>query len=321
MEKIFLAIEEQLKMGKPCLLATIIASTGSTPRSSGAYMVVGEAGRICGTIGGGSLEYNVILQGQEQIVQQKNFIYEYTLTMEGSAELGMICGGTCTILYQYLSADDLPLVQEVLGVIASKEQYWLLLPVLEGKLQILQGASEIQGNGLIEIDGTQYYAERFNFDGKVYIFGGGHLAQEVVPVLSHLGFRCIVLDDREEFSKPELFIGAEEVLCVDFKDLANAVQITKNDYVAVMTRGHLHDADVERFVLKTPAHYIGVVGSRRKAKLTRETLRGEGFSDEQLDRIITPIGLEIGSETPAEIAISIAAQFIQVRANRLVNMR
>ena len=81
MEKIFLAIEEQLKIGKPCLLATIIASTGSTPRSSGAYMVVGEAGRICGTIGGGSLEYNVILQGQEQIVQQKNFIYEYTLTM------------------------------------------------------------------------------------------------------------------------------------------------------------------------------------------------------------------------------------------------
>lgn len=321
MEKIFLAIEQQLKMGKPCLLATIIASTGSTPRSSGAYMVVGEAGRICGTIGGGSLEYNVILQGQEQIAQQKNFIYEYTLTMEGSAVLGMICGGTCTILYQYLSASDLSLIQEALGIMESKEQYWLLLPVLEGKLQILQGASEIQGNGLIEIDGTQYYAERFNFDGKVYIFGGGHLAQEVVPVLSHLGFRCVVLDDREEFSKPELFSGAEEVLCVDFKDLAKAVQITENDYVAVMTRGHLHDADVERFVLKTPAHYIGVVGSRRKAKLTRGTLRSDGFSDEQLDRIITPIGLEIGSETPAEIAISIAAQFIQVRANRLVNMQ
>ncbi len=321
MEKIFLAIEEQLKIGKPCLLATIIASTGSTPRSSGAYMVVGEAGRICGTIGGGSLEYNVILQGQEQIAQQKNFIYEYTLTMEGSAELGMICGGTCTILYQYLSADDLPLIQDALHIMESKEQYWLLLPVLEGKLQICQGAAEIQSNGLIEIDGMQFYAERFNFDGKVYIFGGGHLAQEVVPVLSHLGFRCVVLDDREEFSQPDLFSGAEEVLCVYFKDLASAVQLTENDYVAVMTRGHLHDADVERFVLKTPAHYIGVVGSRRKAKLTRETLRSEGFSDEQLDRIITPIGLEIGSETPAEIAISIAAQFIQVRANRLVNMQ
>ena len=314
MEKIFLAIEEQLKMGKPCLLATIISSNGSTPRSSGAYMVVGEAGRICGTIGGGSLEYNVILQGQEQIVHEKNFLYEYTLTMEGSAELGMICGGTCTILYYYLSANDLSLVQEVLGIIASKEQYWLLLPVVEGKLQVLQGAADFKGNGLIKLDDYSYYAERFNFDGKVFIFGGGHLAQEVVPVLSHLGFRCIVLDDREEFSKPELFAGAEEVRCVDFKDLANAVQIAENDYVAVMTRGHLHDADVERFVLNTRAYYIGVVGSRRKAKLTRETLLNEGYSEEQLNRVITPIGLEIGSETPAEIAISIAAQFIQVRA-------
>ena len=316
MEKIFLAIEEQLKMGKPCLLATIISSTGSTPRSSGAYMVVGEAGRICGTIGGGSLEYNVILQGQEQIARQKNFIYEYTLTMEGSAELGMICGGTCTILYQYLSTNDLPIVQKALGIMAGKEQFWLLLPVDEGKLQILQGASEFKGNGLINLGDYSYYAERFNFDGKVFIFGGGHLAQEVVPVLSHLGFRCIVLDDREEFSKPELFAGAEEVRCVDFKDLANAIQIAENDYVAVMTRGHLHDADVERFVLNTPAYYIGVVGSRRKAKLTRETLLNEGYSEEQLNRVITPIGLEIGSETPAEIAISIAAQFIQVRALR-----
>ena len=321
MEKIFLAIEEQLKMGKPCLLATIISSTGSTPRSSGAYMVVGEAGRICGTIGGGSLEYNVILQGQEQIAQKRNFLYEYTLTMEGSAELGMICGGTCTILYQYLSANDLPLVQEVLGVMVSKEQFWLLLPVVEGKLQVFQGASDLQGNGLIQLGDNSYYAERFNFDGKVFIFGGGHLAQEVVPVLSHLGFRCVVLDDREEFFKPELFTGAEEVRCVDFKNLASSVQITENDYVAVMTRGHLHDADVERFVLNTPVHYIGVVGSRRKAKLTRETLLNEGFSEEQLARITTPIGLEIGSETPAEIAISIAAQFIQVRAARYGNKK
>ena len=242
MEKIFLAIEEQLKMGKPCLLATIIASTGSTPRSSGAYMVVGEAGRICGTIGGGSLEYNVILQGQEQIARQKNFIYEYTLTMEGSAELGMICGGTCTILYQYLSASDLPLVQEVLSVIASKEQYWLLLPVLEGKLQILQGASEIQGNGLIKLDGTQYYVERFSFDGKVYIFGGGHLAQEVVPVLSHLGFRCVVLDDREEFSKPELFTGAEEALCVDFKELAKSLKSTHKTSSAPLNNSGLENS-------------------------------------------------------------------------------
>lgn len=316
MQKIFEAVKNELAKGKECLLATIIASSGSTPRGKGAYMVIGEAGRICGTIGGGSLEYNVILQGQRQISLRKNFLYEYTLTMERSAELGMICGGTCTILYQYLCQEDLPLMEKGLIISQSKEPYWLLLPVEEGKLQILQGAADFQGDGLVTVDTDQYYAEQFNFDGKVYIFGGGHLAQEVVPVLSHLGFRCVVLDDREEFAKPELFNGAEEVLLADFKALQNVVQLTEKDYVAVMTRGHLHDADVERFVLNTPAGYIGVVGSRRKAQITRETLLGEGFSPEQLDRIITPIGLDIGSETPAEIAISIAAQFIQVRAGR-----
>jgi len=316
MQKIFEAIKNELAKGKECLLATIIASSGSTPRGKGAYMVVGETGRICGTIGGGSLEYNVILQGQRQISLRKNFLYEYTLTMERSAELGMICGGTCTILYQYLCQEDLHLMEKGLVVSQSKEPYWLLLPVEEGKLQILQGAADFQGDGLVTVGTAQYYAEQFNFDGKVYIFGGGHLAQEVVPVLSHLGFRCVVLDDREEFAKPELFGGAEEVLLADFKALLNVVQLREKDYVAVMTRGHLHDADVERFVLNTPAGYIGVVGSRRKAQITRETLLGEGFNPEQLDRIITPIGLDIGSETPAEIAISIAAQFIQVRARR-----
>ena len=316
MQKIFEAIKNELAKGKECLLATIIASSGSTPRGKGAYMVIGEAGRICGTIGGGSLEYNVILQGQRQISLRKNFLYEYILTMERSAELGMICGGTCTILYQYLCQEDLPLIEKGLIISQGKEPYWLLLPVEEGKLQILQGAADFQGDGLVTVGTAQYYAEQFNFDGKVYIFGGGHLAQEVVPVLSHLGFRCVVLDDREEFAKPELFGGAEEVLLADFKALQNVVQLTEKDYVAVMTRGHLHDADVERFVLNTPAGYIGVVGSRRKAQITRETLLGEGFSPEQLDRIMTPIGLDIGSETPAEIAISIAAQFIQVRARR-----
>ena len=94
------------------------------------------------------------------------------------------------------------------------------------------------------------------------------------------------------------------------------MNLQQSDYAAVMTRGHLHDADVERFLLNTDTGYIGVVGSRRKAQLTRETLLAEGYSRQQLDRIITPIGLDIGSETPAEIAVSIAAQLIQERATR-----
>ena len=88
------------------------------------------------------------------------------------------------------------------------------------------------------------------------------------------------------------------------------------DYAVVMTRGHVHDANCERFLLTTPVPYIGVMGSKNKAKLARETLLSEGYSEKQLARIKTPIGLDIGSETPAEIAVSIAAQLIEVRSKR-----
>ena len=94
------------------------------------------------------------------------------------------------------------------------------------------------------------------------------------------------------------------------------MEVKKEDYLVVVTRGHRCDADVERFALRTPAFYIGVVGSKRKTQYVREKLLAEGFTNEELDRVHAPIGIDIASETPAEIAISIAAQLIQIRAEK-----
>ncbi len=162
--------------------------------------------------------------------------------------------------------------------------------------------------------GKTYYAEEFCYDGKVYLFGGGHLAQELVPVLHHLDFCCIVLDDREEYVDKALFPDAGQTMLVDFTKLDEILSIRKNDYLVIVTRGHRCDADAEAFALRTGASYIGVVGSRRKTKYVREKLEAQGFTGEQLDSVYAPIGIEIGSETPAEIAISIAAQLIQIRS-------
>ncbi len=319
MLKLLETLTQTLAAGHDCLLATVIASSGSTPRSAGAYMLVGEQGRIYGTIGGGNLEYQAILKGQQQLAQRENFLFEYVLTAERVANLGMICGGSCQVLFCYLQAENEAVRQSVAQAAAAakrKKPYWLLLPFAAGPLAVAGQLDMLGRTGLVEMDGQTYYAEQFAYDGKVYIFGGGHLAQEVVPLLAHLDFTCVVIDDREEFSRTELFPGAAEVLQLDFKQLAERLSLRQSDYAAVMTRGHLHDADVERFLLRTDAGYIGVVGSRKKAQLTRERLLAEGYSKQQLDRIITPIGLSIGSETPAEIAVSIAAQLIQERAQR-----
>ena len=121
--------------------------------------------------------------------------------------------------------------------------------------------------------GKTYYAEEFCYDGKVYLFGGGHLAQELVPVLHHLDFCCIVLDDREEYVDKALFPDAGQTMLVDFTKLDEILSIRKNDYLVIVTRGHRCDADAEAFALRTGASYIGVVGSRRKTKYVREKLK------------------------------------------------
>ena len=129
--------------------------------------------------------------------------------------------------------------------------------------------------------------------------------------------RCVALDDRPEFAKPELFPTAEEVLLIDFEHISDYVNLSDEDYACVMTRGHAFDAVVQAQMLKTPACYIGVIGSAHKKAGVFQRLREEyGFTDADFQRITSPIGLSIKAETPAEIAISIAGQLIELRATR-----
>ena len=165
-------------------------------------------------------------------------------------------------------------------------------------------------------EGRDFYVEQINSSGKVYVFGCGHVAQELVPVLARVGFRCVALDDRPEFANEEVVRGAEKVLLVDFEHIGESVAIGPEDYICIMTRGHAYDTIVQAQALRTPACYIGVIGSKAKTAGVQRQLRTMGFTDEDFARITTPIGLDIKAETPAEIAISIAAQMIEVRAGR-----
>jgi xanthine dehydrogenase accessory factor len=165
--------------------------------------------------------------------------------------------------------------------------------------------------------GHQFYVEELVVPGLVYIFGGGHVGQALAPVLARAHFAVVVLDDREEFTDPALFPGAYDVRICDLKDISKSVKIGPEDFVCIMTRGHSNDLDVEDQVLRTPARYIGVIGSRHKTRTIDKLLMERGHSKETLERAVSPIGLDIGGETPEEIAISIAAQMIAVRAGKL----
>ena len=159
-----------------------------------------------------------------------------------------------------------------------------------------------------------YYAAPLPQFGRVVIFGGGHIAQALTPLLGAVDFRCIVLDNRPDYSKKELFAGAEDAICCDYEDIGASVTLSGEDCVIIMTNGHAHDLTVEEQVLRSPYAYVGVVGSRRKIAFVNETLMARGIPEEKLKTVHTPIGVDIRAVTPAEIAVSILGELILCRA-------
>ena len=314
MLKLYENLRNTLSSGKNCMLVTTVEAKGSSPRSAGAYMLVDDTGRLYGTIGGGELEYRATFQAQKLLAGKQDALIEYDLSNETAAGLGMICGGRTKVLYHVFRPEDADFAAAALELARSRRPYHLLLPLNGGKALLEAGLDAPKRQFGYLFRNAEYYLEQFNFDGRVYLLGGGHLSQELVPLLSHLGFCCIVGDDRDEFTRLALFPGADAVHLVDFTDLS--LPIGPEDYLVIATRGHLADIDCIRFALKTPAKYIGVVGSRRKARFIREKMLSEGFTESDLTRLTTPIGIDIGSETPAEIAVSIAAQLIQIRSEQ-----
>ena len=133
--------------------------------------------------------------------------------------------------------------------------------------------------------------------------------------LGMVGFQTVVLDDRQEFANRERFETADEVIVPSsFERAIDDLEINEQSYLVLVTRGHAHDKTLLRQALGTKAGYIGMIGSRRKRDAVYEALRKEGISPGEFDRVFSPIGLEIGAETPEEIAVSIVAELIRVRA-------
>ncbi len=327
MRKMLKTMKAHLENGEDLVLVTVTASSGATPRGAGARMLINKNGRICGTIGGGAVEYRSEQIAQRVLENKSSCGHDFTLTRDDVQNLGMICGGACNVFFHYIPAGDgaaLALADEAEVRFAKGDDLWLLSDIAAGGTLSLTDKSDAalashltRHPHRLQEEGVDLYIEQINTSGRVYIFGGGHLAQELVPVLQHVGFRCVVMDDRAEFANPEIFPAAEEVILGDFRKISDYCTIGGEDYVCVMTRGHAYDTVVQAQVLKCRPCYCGVIGSKFKAAGVRKTLQEEyGLSDEELNLVTTPIGLKIKGETPAEIAISIAAQMILHRAER-----
>ena len=327
-----------LERGEEFCSVTMLGTSGSSPRHSGASMLVKPDGSIVGTIGGGPLEAAAIRDAVEIVRTRETRVYEFE-----SAQLGMMCGGSGVALLEYVgpSLGEFPAFLESLQrALKSGRKGWLVTTLSGGSEGVVVQRSVIHADGtmvgagefsddaiqpLVKRGGTydrimaeaqgSVYVQPIGEQGTVYVFGAGHCGQKLVAVLGTLGFVTVVVDDRADFANVERFPSVDHIVVPEsFTGVVETLPIDEQSYIVIVTRGHAHDRSVLAQALKTPARYIGMIGSRNKVVQTFEILRGQGFTDADIARVHAPIGLSIGAETPEEIAISIAAQLIQVRA-------
>ncbi len=319
-----------LEAGQPVELVSVVRASGSTPRGAGAMMAVFSDGRAAGTVGGGSAEFEAQRYAVELLKTGGEDLRRFRFVQGEAASLGMVCGGDVEVQFQYLSQKNeaaISILREIREACAHSADLWLMRRIQDGRVTAMgtagrQGTQHLEtppahletllGNRAV-YDG-EWFAVPVVKAGRTYIFGGGHVSQALVPVLAAVDFRPVVYDDRKEFADPALFPGAEQVLCGSFLELSEHLTVTPDDYVVVMTRGHQADYEVLTQVLRSGAKYLGCIGSRKKLALCRDKLLSDGFTQEEYARLHAPIGLAIGAETPAEIAVAVAAEMIAVRA-------
>lgn len=334
MKELFTHLQRSMQAGEDAVLVSILADSGSAPRGLGAHMLVNARGRVCGTIGGGAVEHHAEQLAREALQEGRSLVKDYHL----SRDLGMICGGNVTVLYQFIAASDAAmkaLTAAALELFAADADMWLvtlLTPGADWRMGVAGRDTLSVGLGLsledlkpwlksapasFVRDDYTCYVEPLNSAGRVLVFGGGHVAQALAPVLAKLNFNCHVMDNRPELCDESLFPGVKRVICGDYEHIGHDVQIHADDYVVVMTHGHVADYVVQKQAMQANPAYIGVIGSRNKVKTIAAKLAADGFTAEEISRVHTPIGIAIKAETPDEIAISIAAELIRVRAERM----
>ncbi len=352
MKNIYVRLLEGLTEQKHLVLATIVATKGSTPQVPGASALFSSEGLLEGTLGGGLLEADAQRKALKTLKKKASLLSEFSLKGDMSSEEGAICGGEVKILidaspevhrntFQALSQS---LIKREPGVLAtfinriSEEKLSLSRRWKERKEKFVADPGEhlsffkkeirkafLEGKPFLLKIKKEIFPEkakeRFLFLEPIFplpqlvIAGAGHIGQAVTHLGSLLNFEVAVIDDRPEFANKERLPDADHII-VD--EIGNAIQnfpISSDTYLVIVTRGHKHDGAALRQCISSEVAYIGMIGSIRKIKLMRKKFLEEGWAtSRQFDRVCAPIGIDIQSKTVEEIAIRIAAQLVLVRS-------
>jgi xanthine dehydrogenase accessory factor len=336
---------EVLIGGKGMALATIIEASGSTPQVPGASAVFSGRGLIAGTVGGGLLEGRTQAVAVDCLKDKRARLVDFRLDADPADEEGAICGGSASVLVDPLVADSRPVFERALegfkrrrpgliltmirplgGGFVHTVREWLAEGDFSGPdrphAEIIRQAEleRVLASGKPELFKPQdfsVFAEPVWPLPRLIIAGAGHVGKAVAQLGNLLDFEVTVIDDRVEFANKDRIPDADNVIAGDIAASLKGVPDSPENYFVIVTRGHRHDAEALRASLGRGAAYIGMIGSRTKVDLMRREFLEKGWATEaDWNLVKAPIGIEIGSKTVEEIAVSIAAELVLVRAGR-----
>ena len=302
----------------PFVLCTIISKRGSSPRDPGTHMIVTEDS-LFGTVGGGLAEYKAAEFARSMLNDTRIIDYcDYDLGMNNpdAVKTDMICTGLITVMFTKGSL--LPDIASYVGEDGDSRSLYLVFDTENAEA----GYSVITEEGLSEelksISGTFHYDGRTVFEPvrsnpRVFVFGAGHVGCAVAKIMRFLGYDVIAADDRPEVINDPIRDTATRCVLVDWDSLDDNLDLKSSDYAVIMTNEHFNDEKALTYALRKQAFYIGCMGSKARSASNRNAMRKAGFSEYDVGRIHTPIGLSIGGRSPEEIALSVAAEITKTR--------
>ncbi len=348
LQEVFHEAATELGKGDKLVVATVVRTKGSTPQKPGAKLLVRQDGSGVGTLGGGCVEGDIWFAAKELMQRGGGAQHrDYVLNEALAAEDGLVCGGT-----MYFLIDPVYRPDEYLGYAKEIDAAYeggpavamasLIRPakssgapvgskllirengVTEGSLGspdvdrvAVKKALELMVLGKNEYvtaeDGSEIFVEAYTTPPQLILCGGGHVSKAIAPLAKNLGFRVFVTDDREDFANEIRFPEAETLVVDTPENALSQLPVNANSYVIIATRGHRYDTVALEAATRTPARYVGLLGSRRKTILICEDLMQSGVPIERIKEIRSPVGLDVHARTPAEIAISIISEILMFR--------
>jgi xanthine dehydrogenase accessory factor len=343
-------LSQLIKNQVSCIAATVIESHGSTPQKPGSTAILGSAGLMAGTVGGGTVEHAITQISEVALKNRISSIQHFSLNHEVSDADGSICGGSMKVLvdsqpeqhkmvFDSLSKSLNERQPGVLITVAQKddnenvliERYWVVKGNEELFSDLLnQDISSLIKNmldsavpndfmtinpaGSSEYEKVQILLQSVIPPPRLVIAGAGHIGKSLSRLGKFLDFEVTVWDSRKEYATRDNLPDADIIMNGSVENSFGTFKADKNTYIVLVTTGHKQDMEVLKKLIGEDAGYIGMIGSRKKVVLVRDKFLTEGWATkEQWDKLYTPIGIDIHSETVEEIAVSIAAELVMVR--------